>query len=65
MAEGGYALDPTVVMRALEALCDGLWLGVAADGAGHPGRITPEEAHRIVDTALTAFFPRHFPARRV
>ncbi|WP_373506335.1 TetR family transcriptional regulator C-terminal domain-containing protein [Aestuariivirga sp.] len=65
VAEGRYGLDPTVVMRALEALCDGMWFGVAADGAGHPGRITPEEAHRIVDTVLMAFFPRHFPVRRI
>jgi AcrR family transcriptional regulator len=62
---GRYELDPLLVMRTLESLCDGLWLGVAADGAGHPGRVTPAEAQRIVDAALRAFFPQHFPAREI
>ena len=62
---GGYNLDPVLVMRTLESLCDGLWLGVAADGAGHPGRVTTSEAQRIVDAALRAFFPQHFPARKI
>ena len=61
VAERGYALDPHLTMRALEALCDGLWLGVAADGAGHPGRISAKEAHVIVRAALKAFFPADYP----
>ncbi len=63
-AEAQYGRDPQLAMRGLESLCDGLWFGVAADGAGHPGRVNPEEARRIVEAALAAFFPRHFPISR-
>ena len=59
-AAGNYGLDPELVMRTLESLCDGLWLGVAADGAGHPGGVPPAGAQQIVKAALAAFFPRHF-----
>ena len=65
IAEAGYALDPTLAMRTLEALCDGLWLGVAADGAGHPGRVSARDAHNILRTTLAALFPKHYPARAV
>lgn len=58
--EGRYDIDATVTMRSLESLCDGLWLGVAADGAGHPGRVSAAEAHTIVKAVLKAFFPRHY-----
>jgi AcrR family transcriptional regulator len=58
--EGAYGLDPAVVMRTLESLCDGLWLGLAAHGAGHPGGVSAEQAHHSVMAALSAFFPRHF-----
>jgi TetR/AcrR family transcriptional repressor of bet genes len=63
IAEGGYRLDPVLVARTLDSLCDGLWYGVAADGAGHQGRVAPAEAQKIMMTALTAFFPRHYPPR--
>ena len=63
-AEGGGGLDPVLVMRSLESLCDGLWLGVATDGGGHPGQVSPDQARDIVLTALAAFFPRHFTAPR-
>jgi AcrR family transcriptional regulator len=65
ISEGGYQLHGQVTMRALEALCDGLWLGVAADGAGHPGRISVTEAHAILRAALKAFFPRHYPLPKI
>lgn len=58
--EGTYGLDPALVMRTLDSLCDGLWLGLAADGAGHKGRISAAEAQRTVEAALAAFFPRHY-----
>ncbi len=51
-AEAQYGRDPQLAMRGLESLCDGLWFGVAADGAGHPGRVNPEEARRIVERRL-------------
>lgn len=62
IAEGAYSIEPMLAMRTLESLCDGLWLGVAADGAGHPGRVTAKEAHKIVATALAALFPKHYSA---
>jgi AcrR family transcriptional regulator len=64
-AAGGYGLDPTLVMRTLESLCDGLWLGVAAHGAGHPGGVSTQQAHASVKAALAAFFPRHFAQTRI
>jgi AcrR family transcriptional regulator len=64
-AEGGYRLDPVIAMRSLESLCDGLWIGVAADGAGRPGRVSPAEAHDILKAALEAFFPRHYPRKEI
>ena len=56
----GYGLDPTLVMRSLEALCDGLWLGLAANGAGHRGRVSSADAQKIIGAALAAFFPQHY-----
>ncbi len=58
--EESYDIDPILTARALEALCDGLWFGVAANGAGHKGRVSAKEAQRVVRAALAAFFPRHF-----
>lgn len=60
IAKGQYRLDPYHTMRALESLCDGLWFGVAASGAGHPGRVTASDSRAIVEAALAAFFPRHY-----
>lgn len=61
--EGSYGLDPTLAVRSLECLTDGLWLGLAATGAGQKGRVTADEARRVVMAALAAFFPRHFPLK--
>lgn len=61
-AEGGYGLAPALVMRTLECLTDGLWLGLAATGAGQKGRVTAVEARKVVMVALSALFPRHFPS---
>ena len=63
--EGSYDLDPVITMQSLESLCDGLWLGVAADGAGRPGRVSPAEAHHIIRAALKAFFPGHYPRKQI
>ncbi|MFO1122020.1 MAG: TetR family transcriptional regulator [Hyphomicrobiales bacterium] len=57
---GGYSLDPELTMKALDAMGDGLWLGVAQSGSGLTGRLTPQECIRIMQTSLAAFFPRHF-----
>ena len=58
---GAYGRDPALVMRTLESLCDGLWLGLAANGAGHKGRVTAADAQNIIGAALAAFFPQHYP----
>lgn len=60
VVEGGYVLDPRILMRTLEALCDGLWLGLAAHGAGHRDRVSASDAHKIIMAELAALFPRHF-----
>jgi len=58
--EGGYDIAPQLTVRMLEALCDGLWLGLAAHGTGHGNRVTSSEAHQIVTSALHCLFPRHY-----
>jgi TetR/AcrR family transcriptional repressor of bet genes len=62
IAEGGYALDPTSAMRALEAMMDGLWLDVVASGSRRPHADSAAKARATVTTALAAFFPKHFPS---
>jgi TetR/AcrR family transcriptional repressor of bet genes len=57
---GGYALDPDITMKALDAMGDGLWLAVAQSGSGLTGRLTPQECNQIMQASLAAFFPRHF-----
>lgn len=60
IAEGGYGIEPQLAMSTLVALCDGLWLGLAAPGAGQSGRVAAPEAERIVTVTLACLFPRHF-----
>jgi TetR/AcrR family transcriptional repressor of bet genes len=61
VAEGSYQIDPYLAMCTLEALGDGLWLGLVAEGGapkdGNPGL----DARKIIMAALAALFPRHFP----
>ena len=56
----GGGLDPVLTMQSLDALGDGLWLGVASTGSGLTGRITVGDAQRIMQSALAAYFPRHY-----
>jgi AcrR family transcriptional regulator len=58
-AEGGYDHDPRLVMRALDAMSDGLWLALAASAARQPGRLTAAHAQKTIISALAAFFPNH------
>lgn len=58
VTEGGYPLDPYVAMCTLEALGDGLWLGLAARKERNPAL----DARRIIMAALCSLFPRHFRA---
>jgi AcrR family transcriptional regulator len=59
-AEGGYEVDPHLTARMLEALSDGLWLGLAAHGVGHKNRVSAAETHKIVTATLAVLFPRHY-----
>jgi TetR/AcrR family transcriptional repressor of bet genes len=59
--DGGYALDPHLAMCTLEALGDGLWLALAGEAAGHEEPAATPDARKVIMTALSAMFPRHFP----
>jgi TetR/AcrR family transcriptional repressor of bet genes len=60
VTEGGYVLEPAIAMRTLEALCDGLWLDLAAQGGGQQHWASAEEARRVAMAALGILFPRHY-----
>jgi AcrR family transcriptional regulator len=60
--DGGYKLAPGTVMRALESLGDGLWLGVAAGNSQAKFTITANQARQALQAMLVAFFPKHFPS---
>lgn len=60
IATGRYDIDARTAMQTLEALGDGLWLGVASAGSGMMGRVTPQDAERIMRAALKALFPKHY-----
>lgn len=57
---GGYPYDPHLTMQALDAMGDGLWLGVANAGSGLVARGTVADAQTVMSSALAAYFPRHF-----
>lgn len=60
--DGGYKLVPNTVMRALESLGDGLWLGVAAGNSQAKFTITASQARMALQATLVSFFPKHFPS---
>ncbi len=60
--EGGYKLAPNTVMRALESLGDGLWLGVAAGNSHAKLTINASQARMALQAMLVSFFPKHFQA---
>ncbi|MDP1700452.1 MAG: hypothetical protein Q8L53_05750, partial [Aestuariivirga sp.] len=60
--DGGYKLAPNTVMRALESLGDGLWLGVAAGNSQAKFTITASQARMALQATLVSFFPKHFPS---
>ena len=60
--DGGYKLVPNTVMRALESLGDGLWLGVAAGNSQAKFTITASQARQALQATLVSFFPKHFPS---
>ena len=60
--DGGYKLVPSTVMRALESLGDGLWLGVAAGNSQAKFTITASQARMALQAMLVSFFPKHFPS---
>lgn len=60
--DGGYKLVPSTVMRALESLGDGLWLGVAAGSSQAKFTISASQARQALQAMLVSFFPKHFPS---
>lgn len=58
--EGGYKLVPNTVMRALESLGDGLWLGVVAGNSQAKFTINAAQARTALQATLVSFFPKHF-----
>lgn len=60
--DGGYKLVPSTVMRALESLGDGLWLGVAAGNSPAKLTINASQARQALQATLVSFFPKHFPS---
>ena len=58
--DGGYKLVPNTVMRALESLGDGLWLGVAAGNSQAKFTISASQARQALQATLVSFFPKHF-----
>jgi AcrR family transcriptional regulator len=58
--EGGYKLAPNTVMRAIESLGDGLWLGVAAGNSHAKLTINASQARMALQAMLVSFFPKHF-----
>jgi len=61
VAEGGYEIEPRLAMCTLEALGDGLWLGLAAQGTSAAERFSATDAQKVIMLTLAALFPRHFP----
>ena len=61
--EGGYDIDPRLTSSTLVALCDGLWLSLAAYGAGHKERASAADAQKIVTAALASLFPKHYAGK--
>jgi AcrR family transcriptional regulator len=60
--EGGYKLVSGTVMRALESLGDGLWLGVAAGNSQAKFTISASQARQALQATLVSLFPKHFPS---
>jgi TetR/AcrR family transcriptional repressor of bet genes len=58
--EGQYAHEPRHAMRALEAMLEGLWLGVVSAASRIEPYLSRQEAMAVMLTSLAAFFPRHF-----
>lgn len=59
VAEGSYALDASLVARALRVTVAGLWLDIQTTPEPRPAR----EALDVVFATASAFFPRHFDGR--
>lgn len=60
IAEGNYDHEPRQAMRALEAMLEGLWLGVVSAASRIEPYLSRAEAMAVMMTSLAAFFPRHF-----
>ena len=52
--------EPVAITRGLEAMGEGLWLGVVTANAGIEAHVTAAEARRTIRVCLAALFPKHF-----
>lgn len=58
--EGRYGYEPVAITRGLEAMGEGLWLGVVTSNAEIAPHISAAEARRTIGVCLKALFPKHF-----
>jgi AcrR family transcriptional regulator len=61
--EGAYGYEPVAITRGLEALGEGLWLGVVTASAQIEPDIDAREARRTIAVCLAALFPKHYAAQ--
>ena len=59
--DGGYGYDAELTGRAIEAMLDGLWLGIVTNGPRIPYAESAAQGRLIAENLLKSFFPRHFP----
>ncbi|MBL8895002.1 MAG: TetR family transcriptional regulator C-terminal domain-containing protein, partial [Rhizobiales bacterium] len=60
IAEGKYGYEPVAITRGLEAMGEGLWLGVVTASAEIAASVSAAEARRTIRVCLAALFPKHF-----
>jgi AcrR family transcriptional regulator len=60
--DGKYGYEPVAITRGLEAMGEGLWLGVVTANAEIGANVSAAEARRTISVCLAALFPKHFGA---
>jgi AcrR family transcriptional regulator len=60
ITEASYGYEPVAITRGLEAMGEGLWLGVVTANAGIEAHVSAAEARRTISVCLAALFPKHF-----
>jgi TetR/AcrR family transcriptional repressor of bet genes len=65
ISEGNYSHDAETTQHALDALGEGLWLGVVTASSRVEPWVSARQAREVIISTLSAFFPRHFPNGRL